>query len=134
MTMFANKVETIKHLEEQWAGKPEAIYSVRIINFIAEHASAKYLPMNWFLELGKRDDDAVIVRAVAYLTGAEMNFLNLNLEFIEEDYARFLDRDEANAATAHQINPLSGEPDPDIESKLFIYFSPTDLALAALAS
>jgi len=132
MANFASKVDAVRHLERLWAGRPEAAYGVRIVNFIAEHASSKYLPMNWFLELGDRKDDRTISRVIAYLTGAEMHFLNLNLEFIDEDHARFLDADEASAATVNKINPLTGEPDPEIESKLFIYFSPTDSALEIL--
>lgn len=133
MISFKNKIGAIRHLESLWEGMPEAIYGARILNFIAENLTAKYIPMNLLLEMGDRKDDSVISRVVSYLTGAEMQLLSVNLEFIDEEHVRFLDPDEASAATNYNINPVTGESDPYIESKLFIYFSPTPIALEMLA-
>jgi hypothetical protein len=124
-----------ERLTGDWGGRPEAPIGVVIIDFLAAHLESKYLPLGLFFDaakpVGGQDKNAVL-NVVNYLTGAALPLLKLELEYIDDAVVYRLKSDEVLAATTRNINPISGDFDPDLPEKLFVCYSISETGRAVL--
>lgn len=129
--MLNNKAEIITYFNSVWAERPEAAIGLVIIEFLAMHIdSAKQYSIATFFDVAKQvsgQEKNAVLNVVNYLSGSDLNLLAVNVELIEDNEVFMLD-DEQVVAAKNMINPRTGEIDPDIKSKLFLIFSPSDMA------
>ena len=135
----STKTEVLRHFDSVWAARPEYAIGLAIIEFLSTHIDAKTLPISVFFNAAKQSENGdgsknSVLAVVNYLSGADLNLLTAEVEFIEDDKIYHLDSVQAYEAAASQINPLTGEYDADLKSKLFICFSPSALAKNTLGS
>lgn len=123
-------------IREAWPHGEERRLSLSILEFIAGHPKTFHIPYARLQEIAKGaslKDPEVVPRVVQYLTGADSHLLDVAGELFEEDdEPRALDDDEFNLATVEGINPVTGEYDPTLSQKLFVYFRPSRLAQEVL--
>ena len=123
-------------IREAWPDGEERRLSLSILVFISEHPKTFHIPYARLQEIGKEallKDPEVVPRVVQYLTGADSHLLDVAGElFDEDDEPRVLKDDEFNLATTEGINPLTGDYDPTLPQKLFVYFRPSRLAQEVL--
>lgn len=123
---------TIRHA---WPEGEELLLSLLILAFIAEHPGTIHIPFSRLLEIAREaslDDAGVVPKVVQYLTGADTHLLDIAGELIgDDDLPHMLDNEEFNLAITG-INPLTGDTDPELPSKLFVYFRPSRLAQEVL--
>lgn len=128
--------EAKKHLEREWGGRPEAPVGALIIDYLAEHLDSNYLPLSAFFDATKsinaENKKSVVVNVVNYLTGDALPFLMLELEYIDGEEVVRLSREEASAATKRSINPLSGDFDPELPTKLYVCYSVSEVGKTVL--
>lgn len=120
---------------ELWAGRPEADAGHVIVDFLAAHTDAVHISFAQFFEVARQadiKDQHAVVNIVTYLTGADLHLLKTGFEFIEDDVVQPLDIEQVRAAKYNKINPITGDEDAEIGSKIFMYFIPSDLAKTAL--
>ena len=71
--------------------------------------------------------DAAIARTLQYLSGDGAGVLRLRFEFLDgHDIPHALDEVEVKTAMTDDVNPLTGERDPDVRRRLIPYFEPTE--------
>ncbi|MFM0002040.1 hypothetical protein PQR57_13505 [Paraburkholderia dipogonis] len=118
-----------------WGDSPETRIGRAIIDLVAENLDTTFLPLSLFFDAAKglysNEEDAVL-NVVNLLAGAGFQLLKLQLEYIDEDEVVPLDDDAARDASERNINPLTGEQDAELPSKLFICFAPSEVARRAL--
>lgn len=107
-----------------------------ILAFIAEHPQTIHIPFSRLREIAREaslSDPEVVARVVQYLTGADTHLLDVAGELVgDDDMPHFLDDEEFSLATTAGINPLTGDVDPELPRKLFVYFRPSQLAQEVL--
>ncbi|HGO6081718.1 TPA: hypothetical protein ACK3PA_006214 [Burkholderia cenocepacia] len=131
----ASKEEAVAGLVRLWGDSPETRIGTAIIDLVAENLDNSFLPLSLFIEAARgvqpNEEDAVL-NVVNLLAGAGFQLLKLQLEYIDDDEVVALDDEAARAASEWNINPLTGEEDSELPSKLFICFAPSDVAKRAL--
>ncbi|CAD6542931.1 hypothetical protein [Paraburkholderia metrosideri] len=131
----ASKADAVAGLARLWGDAPETRIGTAIIDLLAENLDNSFLPLSLFLEAADRvqanQQDAVL-NIVSLLTGASFQLLKLQFEYIYADDVVPLDDDAARAASEKNINPVTGEKDDELPSKLFICFTPSEVAKRAL--
>ncbi len=136
---LSSKSEVIDYFESVWAKRSEHDIGLAIIEYLASHIDARTLPMTVFLDaakffIKKDEDKQTVFSIINYLAGSDLNLLIIEIELIEDDEIYYLEPDQAFAATNYLINPTTGIVDPDIKSKLFVCFTPSELARKVLRS
>lgn len=119
-----------------WPHGAEQRLSLSILEFIAEHPNTFHIPFARLQEIAREThlvNPDVVPRVVQYLTGADSHLLDVAGELFEEDdEPRALDDAEFKLAVSDGINPLTGDYDPTLPKKLFVYFRPSRLAQEVL--
>jgi hypothetical protein len=133
----ANKDEALAELAQLWGDRPEAQVGHVILDLVAENLDSKFLPLSAFFEATnsvRSEDKLTVLNVIHLFSGAGFQLLKLQFEYIDEDKddVILLDEDEAKAATERNINPVTGEPDSELRTKLFMCFAPSDVARRAL--
>jgi hypothetical protein len=131
-----NRSEAHSILMELWAGRPEAEAGRVIVDFLAQHTDAVHISFAQLFEVARQaqvPDRSAVLNIINYLTGADLNLLKTAFEYIEDDNAQPLDVEQVRAAQYRRINPLTGDEDANIGSKIFMFFLPSELAKKALA-
>ncbi|MBO7773436.1 hypothetical protein J6352_10875 [Burkholderia pseudomallei] len=131
----ASKAEALDGLTRVWGDSPEARVGGAIIDLVAENLDSQYLPLSLFFEATnstRSEEKNVVLNVVSFLAGAGFQLLKLQLEYIDDDVVVLLDDDAAKAASEKGINPLTGEADDQLRSKLYVCFAPSDVARRAL--
>jgi hypothetical protein len=132
-----NKSAAHSIIGELWAGRPEADAGHLIVDFLAAHTDAVHISFAQFFEVARQaeiKDQNVVVNIVTYFTGADLHLLKTGFEFIEDDVVQPLDIEQVRAAKYNKINPITGDEDAEIGSKIFMFFMPSDLAKTALVA
>lgn len=130
-----NKNDALAILQKLWAGKPEAEAGRIIVEFLSAHTDAVHISFAQLFDVvGKtrQMDQSAVLNVINYLTGSDLSLLRTGFEYIEGDIVQPLDIDQVRAARFRQINPLTGDKDEEIGSKIFMFFLPSDLAKKAL--
>ncbi|WP_124076304.1 hypothetical protein [Burkholderia gladioli] len=133
----ANKDEALAELAHIWGDSPEMRVGRIILDLVAENLDSKFLPLAVFFEAtnSERSEEKLTVLNVVHLfSGAGFQLLTLQFEYIDEDedLVMLLDEGAAKAATEHNINPVTGLQDDELNAKLFICYAPSDVARRAL--
>jgi hypothetical protein len=132
-----NLDDLLGRLRELWASDREAYDAcVRIVDFL--QAGGKDSSYITFFDLRGRDESNSdsLRKATECLTGSELPILALRFQLIEPDEdEETADRTVFTPADVNEmrhkdrlVNPLTGEEDPALLSKLFVFFEPTPLA------
>lgn len=129
-----SKEEALAHFKRVWANQSESEIGQAIIDFLSNNIDSKNIPISIFFEITKplTTHKEIVLNIVSYLAGSDLNLLKINVEFIDKDEVICLDDDAAVAATRHNIDPITGEVDPELSDKIFLCFSPSDLAKSVL--
>lgn len=131
----ANKAEAVAGLARVWGDGPETRIGIAILDLVANNLDNAFLPLSLFFEAAnsvQSDDREAVLNVVSFLAGASVQLLTLQLEYIDDDEVILLDDDAAKAASEKCINPITGEEDSEVQSKLFVCFTPSDVARRAL--
>lgn len=131
----ANKAEALAELASVWGGRPETQVGHVILDLVAENLDCRFLPLTAFFEATdsvRSDQQLTVLNVVHFFAGAGVQLLTLQLEYIDDDEVILLDDDAAKAASEHNINPVTGEQDNELSTKLFICYAPSDVARRAL--
>lgn len=137
MSVPLNKNDAHGVLRDIWAGSPEAEAGRLIVDFLSEHTDSVHISYSQLFQVGHvpaRFSPNVVLNIINYLTGTDLNLLTTGFEYIEGDFVQRLDIDQVQAAHFRQINPFTGEEDEEVRSKIFMYFSPSELAKKALVA
>ncbi|RFP23897.1 hypothetical protein [Duganella sp. BJB476] len=132
-----NKSAAHSIIGELWAGRPEADAGHVIVDFLAAHTDAVHISFAQFFEIARQaeiKDQNVVLNIITYLTGTDLQLLKTGFEYIEEEIVKPLDIEQVRAARYNKINPITGDEDDEIGSKIFMYFIPSDLAKTALVA
>jgi len=133
-----NLDDLVARVEDLWATDEKALNAcLRIIDYL--RSGGKDSSFITFYDLRGRNgglDSDSLKKATDCLTGSEMPILALRFQIIEpEDDEESADRTvytptDVNEMThgGHLVNPATGEDDPDLLKKLFVFFEPTPLA------
>lgn len=122
-------------LSELWAERPEAEAGRAIVDFLALHTDAVHISFAQLFAVADEariKDRAVVLNIINYFTGADLNLLKTGFEFIEDEIVQPLDLEQVRAAKYNKINPITGDEDGDIGKKIFMFFTPSELAKTAL--
>ncbi|PAK12946.1 hypothetical protein CJO66_21675 [Burkholderia ubonensis] len=131
----ANKAEALAGLASVWGDRPETQVGHVILDLVAENLDSRFLPLSAFFEATnsvRSDQQLTVLNVVHFFAGAGVQLLTLQLEYIDDDEVILLDDDAAKAASEHNINPVTGEQDNELNTKLFICYAPSDVARRAL--
>lgn len=101
-----------------------------LLDFLARHRATSHITLHLMRELTPGAStgrlDKAIVRTLQYLSGDGIRILDTRFELIEEDELPVpLTNEEVKCVLDHQVNPITGELDPDIRNKVAIYFCPS---------
>lgn len=130
-----NRAEALAGIARIWGDGLETRIGTAIIDLVADNLDSKYLPLSVFFEATNSvasDEKVACLNVVHFLAGASLQLLKLQLEYIDEDHVELLDDDVAKAASESNINPMTGEADDQLGAKLFVCFSPSEVARRAL--
>lgn len=131
----ATKSDVLRELTEIWGDGPEAQIGEKILHFISEHLNSRYLPLSSFFSfVGSKspEEKRIVVKVVNYFSGAGIQLLDLQFEYIDEEDSLLLDAEQAQLASERKINPITGDFDADLHVKLFVCFAPSEVARRAL--
>ena len=108
----------------------ERVVAESLLAFLARHQATSHITLHLMRELTPGANtgrlDAAIVRTLQYLSGDGIRILDTRFELIEEDEVPVpLTEEEVKCVLDHQVNPITGEADPDIRNKVAIYFCPS---------
>ena len=101
-----------------------------LLGFLARHEATSHITLHLMRELTPGANtgrlDTAIVRTLQYLSGDGVRILDTRFELIEADELPVpLTEEEVRCVLDHQVNPVTGEVDPDIRNKVAIYFCPS---------
>jgi hypothetical protein len=83
----------------------------------------------------KGELDSVILRTLQFLAGDAVGLFDIRFEIIEGDEEPYqLEKHVVKEALALKVNPLTGDVDPQIATKIFIYFCPTPEAISSISN
>ncbi|MFX1715565.1 hypothetical protein [Paraburkholderia sp. A1RO-5L] len=137
----ANKNEALAELAQVWGDRPERRVGQIILDLVAENLDSKFLPLSAFFEATnsvRSEEKLTVLNVVHLFSGAAFQLLTLHFEYINEDEDEeknrviLLDDDAAKAATERAINPVTGETDYELSTKLFMCYAPSEVARRAL--
>jgi hypothetical protein len=127
--------EAITRLKSVWADRPAGLLCIALLEYVLKDAGqSKRLSFGLIHQIAAQShitDESTIAQAIQYLIGHDLRLLEVQYEFIDDDDRVFsIDKDEQIEidTTGKFYHPVSGEPDPDFDKKVFIYFSPSALA------
>jgi len=117
---------------------PEYEIAQQLLSFLARNADTTYINLQLVRQLTPGghagDRDSAIVRTLQFLCGDAVHVLEVGFElFDDEEHAHKLSKDEVRVALEANVNPLTGERDPDIRRRVAMYFAPTVEVMTFLA-
>ncbi|KVL90751.1 MULTISPECIES: hypothetical protein [Burkholderia cepacia complex] len=127
--------EAKDRVRDVWHDSAEATLCLALVDLLAKHRDAIERVSFGLIDQVARehqiDDQAVVAGAVQYLIGHDLHLLDPIYEYIDDDDHVYVVRSrEMNQtlSTGAFHHPLTGEIDPDYESKVFLSFSPSVIA------
>ena len=102
----------------------------KLMQFLVEHEEAAHINLQLVRQLTEGGEsgglDREILRTLQFLAGDGIGLLETKFEiFDEQDNPHNIDNLVVRDAINLQLNPLTGERDPQVEKKIFMYFSPS---------
>jgi hypothetical protein len=125
----APRQDALDRLSRIFAGGKEPAIARHLLDFLAANDKTTHITLQLVRQLtpgaagGKLD--AAIFRTLQFLAGDAVRFLDTRFELLDnEQRPHDLSDEQAREAMLHHVDPLTGDQDPEIESRLLIYFSP----------
>lgn len=110
--------------------KPEvARICLDLVGYLTSQPAAKELHLTYSLLKSqlKPSSDTELLLAIQYLSGDSAKVLDMKFEFADES-GEFIPVDDLTVAEARNTNvfyhPLTGEPVPNFQSAILVYFTP----------
>jgi hypothetical protein len=122
--------KVIDRLERAFGVGAERDIAWALIIFLSTNKDTSHINLQLVRQLtanGKSGGlDREILRTLQFLAGDGIGLLETKFEiFDEEEHPHGIENDVVRDAIALRLNPLTGEADPDIAKKIFMFFSPT---------
>jgi hypothetical protein len=129
----------LQPLRRVYGDGPETSVAQQLLQYLVRYHDTRHVtvPLVRGLVPGAEQGklDVSIVRVLQYLAGEQAAVLKLSFEYIDEqDVPHTLEPSEVRAAMESMINPLSGEVDEKIASRLLAYFDPQSERIEQLSS
>lgn len=135
---MATSNELLERLERTFGRGNEWVVAECLIGFLTRHTETSHINLQLVRQLtpdaasGRLDQ--VILRTLQFLAGDGVALLDTRFEINDaEDHPHGLDRQEVKEALSLQVNPLTGESDPEVAAKINMYFAPLPEAMSQLA-
>jgi len=134
-----NIVSVVDRLKTIWANDDDALAAcLRIIEFLkAGGTEAHFITLQDLAGREAKGFNAdALLKATTCLSSGEIPLLSMKFQLIDEDDdEETLDRTVYSPTEYRQfeqrgklVNPQTGEEDPDLYDKLFVFFEPTSFA------
>lgn len=133
----AAQTQLLSQLHRSLGDGVEFEAACQLLEFLVKHSKTTYINLQLMRQItpGAAGGvyDSALLKALQVLAGDGVKILNLGFEFFdEEDQPHKLTSDEALAALEGEINPITGDPEPDVRKKVAIYFAPNYEAVNSL--
>jgi hypothetical protein len=133
-----SSAQLIQRLNRIFGDGVERQVAEAIFEFLVEFPGTTHITISLVRRLtnvNTRVQDAAILRTLQYLAGGSINVLNSQFELMEGDMPPIvLTDDEVGQVLSLGMNPITGQVDPEIKSKVAIFFTPTAEMLSQLAA
>lgn len=136
---MANSNELLARLERTFGRGSERQVAECLFDFLAKHTETSHINLQLVRQLtpdaASGGKDHVILRTLQFLAGDGIALLDVRFEIIDaEDHPHGLDRQEVKDALSLKVNPLTGEEDPEVASKISMFFAPVPDAVSQLVA
>lgn len=126
---MATTAQMLERLERTFGSGSERRIAICLFEFLAKHADTSHINLQLVRQLTPGVESQVILRTLQFLAGEAIGLLDTQFEIFDDDeHPHQLDRHVVKEALSSQINPLTGIADPEVASKIFMYFSPVSNA------
>lgn len=121
--------QVIDRLERAFGVGSEREIAWALIHFLAKHNDTSHINLQLVRSLMGNSVpsglDNAILRTLQFLAGDAIGLLETKFEiFDEDDNPHCIDNDVVKDALDLKLNPLTGETDPLVAEKIFMFFSP----------
>lgn len=112
-------------------GAAECTAAKHLFAYLNLHPEASHITLQLTRRIiesaGFQAPDSSLVKTLQFLSAESVGLLSTSFELVIDDQTPYnLTIEEVKLVMAEKVNPISGESDPTIESKVSIFFSPTD--------
>lgn len=126
---MATSNELLERVERTFGRGSEKIVAERLISFLSKHVETSHINLQLMRQLTPDGAtgglDAVILRTLQFLAGDGIALLDVKFEIVDaEDHPHGLDRQAVSEALSLKVNPLTGESDQEVATKITMYFAP----------
>ena len=126
---MATTEQVINRLERAFGAGAERDIALSLLRFLAAHQDTSHINLQLVRQLTTGGQsgglDLEILRTLQFLAGDAIGLLETKFEiFDEEDSPHGIANDVVKEAIELQLNPLTGEADPEVAQKIFMYFCP----------
>jgi hypothetical protein len=127
---MANERELWHRVKSLFGEGPETELTRRLIGFLSAHTDTSHISFQLVRQLAPPGDgterDRSILRTLQFLSGDEVKLLEIKYELFDEiEGVHDLSDEEAQSALTNKVDPITGNPDPNIAERVGLYFSPT---------
>ena len=135
---MATSNELLERLERTFGRGNEWIVADSLMGFLTRHTETSHINLQLMRQLTPDAAsgmlDQVILRTLQFLAGDGVALLDARFEIIDaKEHPHGLDRQEVRDALLLNVNPLTGERDLEVASKINMYFAPLPEAMRQLA-
>lgn len=134
---MTTSIEVLERLESAFGRGNECVVAECLIEFLTKHAETSHINLQLVRQLtpdaasGRLDQ--VILRTLQFLSGDGIALLDIKFEIVDaEDHPHALNRDEVKEALSLKVNPLTGDRDSEVATKINMYFAPIPGAIRQL--
>lgn len=129
------KPSVLENLDRAFSGGIECAIARGLLSFLISHPEANHITLQLVRQLSQKRsiefDDAAAFRTLQYLAGGAAQVLEHKFELVDidengQDVVYALTDDEVHEAAENSTNPISGVFDPQIKTKVALFFSPTE--------
>jgi len=131
--------ELLERLERTFGRGSERLAAESLFNFLTRYPGTTHVSLQLMRQripgAASGGKDVEIIRALQFLAGDGIAFLETRFEIIDaDDHPHELDTQEVKEALALKVNPLTGDEDLDVEAKISMFFVPRPDAVKQLTS
>ena len=135
---MTTSTELLERLEGAFGRGNEWVVAECLIGFLTKHAETTHINLQLMRQLtpnaASGSLDQVILRTLQFLAGDGIALLDTRFEIIDsEDHPQALDLQVVREALSLKVNPLTGESDPEVATKIHMYFEPLPSVMSKLA-
>ncbi|WP_139201097.1 hypothetical protein [Polaromonas sp. JS666] len=135
---MATTAQLLDRLERTFGVGTERLIAISLLDFLAAHAGTSHINLQLVRQLTPQAEsgnlDHVILRTLQFLAGDAIGILDTRFEIFDEDqHPHGLEKSMVKEALSSQINPLTGDADPEVSRKIYMFFTPVPEALSLLS-